>query len=190
MRRFLVRLLALVLLVVVLPLSAFAQRTGGSFGGRSWGSGRSSSSSSSGRSSSGTSWGSSRSTGGSYGGSYGGGSYTYGGGTVHSNASGGEIVCVLGCVLVFFVILFLLGSVLGKNKNVGNIQYAPPPMDPNDTFSLGALAIAFDSTAARRCRASSTGSPRRSNCRTRPTRSTARRRRWPSASRASSTPPT
>jgi uncharacterized membrane protein len=151
MRRFLVRLLALVLLVVVLPLSAFAQRTGGSFGGRSWGSGRSSSpSSSSGRSSSGTSWGSSRSSGTSYGGTYGGGSYggTYGGGGGGgSNASGGEIVCVLGCVLAFFVILFLLGSVLGKKKNVGNITYAPPPMDPNDTFSLGALAIAFDSTA-------------------------------------------
>jgi uncharacterized membrane protein len=153
MRRFLVRLLALVLLVVILPLSAFAQRTGGSFGGRSWGSGRSSSSSSSSRSSSGSSWGSSRSSGtswGSSGGSYGGGSYgTYGGGGGGggSNASGGEIVCVLGCVLAFFIIIFLLGSVLGKKKDVGNISYTPPPMDPNDTFSLGALAIAFDSTA-------------------------------------------
>ena len=150
MRRLVVRFLVLVLLAVVMPLAAFAQRTGGSFGGRSWGSGSSSrpSSSSSG------SWGGSRSSGssgggyrgGSYGGSYGGGSYgTYGGGG--SNASGGEVMGVLCCVLFFFAIIFILGNVLGKKKNVGNITYAPPPMDDNDTFSLGALAIAFDSAA-------------------------------------------
>lgn len=153
MRRLAVRFLVLVLLAVVMPLAAFAQRSGGSFGGRSWGSGggssRSSSSSSGsygGSRSSGTSWGSS---GGGYrGGSYGGGSYgTYGGGG-GSNASGGEVMGVLCCVLFFFIIIFILGSVLGKKKNVGNITYAPPPpMDDNDTFSLGALAIAFDSTA-------------------------------------------
>jgi uncharacterized membrane protein len=141
-----------VLLVVVLPLSAFAQRTGGSFGGRSWGSGRSSSIvvlvvAARRRAPRG---GSSRSSGTSYGTTYGGGSY----GSylrrrrrrVQRERRRGRLG-VLGCVLAFFVILFLLGAVLGKKKNVGNITYAPPPMDENDTFSLGALAIAFDSAA-------------------------------------------
>lgn len=150
MRRLAVRFVVLVLLSVVVPLIALAQHSGGSFGGRSWGSGGSSRSSGSssgswGRSrSSGTSWGSS---GGGYrGGSYGGGSYGgYGGGG--GNASAGEVLGVLCCVLMFFVIIFLLGTVLGKKKDIGNITYAPkPPMDDNDTFSLGALAIAFDAT--------------------------------------------
>lgn len=142
----------LLLLAALMPLAAFAQRSGGSFGARSWGSGRSSRSS--GSSGSSGSWGGGRSSGsawGSSGGTYRGGSYgTYGGGSYGGGGGGGDSGDALGvlcCVVMFFIVLIVLGTLLGKNKKVGQIAYAPPPMNDQDTFSLGALAIAFDSTA-------------------------------------------
>ena len=164
MLRFRVWLFLVVVLGVFVPVASLAQHTGGSFGGSSWGSGRSSSSSSSrssgsswggGSRSSGTSWGSSsRSSwgGGSSGGSYGGGSYgSYGGGS--SNGGGGA--GALCCVVFFFIVVILIGMALSKKKGSSGVSYVPPQngfggMPGGDftpeTFSLGALAIAFDSS--------------------------------------------
>lgn len=152
-------------LALLVPVASLAQHTGGSFGGSSWGSGRSSSSSSSrssgsswggGSRSSGSSWGSSRSSWGggssSSGGSYGGGSYgSYGGGS--SNGGGGA--GALCCVVLFFVVVILIGMALSKKKGSNVVSYTPsqggfggmPGGDfTPETFSLGALAIAFDAT--------------------------------------------
>ncbi len=158
MRRVSVRLLLVFVLALVAPLAALAQHTGGSFGGSRWGSGRSSSSSSSSRSggswgsgsSSRSSWGSGSSSG-SYGGTYGGGSYgSYGGSS--GGSSGGDLGLIC-CVLTFFVLVVLIGAALSKKKGVANVTYTPNytpggfPADDQDTFSLGALAIAFESNA-------------------------------------------
>jgi uncharacterized membrane protein len=50
---------------------------------------------------------------------------------------------------MFFAIVILIGIALSRRSK--GVSYAPPsgtypPTDPNDVFSLGALAIAFDST--------------------------------------------
>lgn len=170
MQRARVGLFLVLALALGAPLTSEAQHSGGSFGGSSWGSGRSSSGSSSGSRSSGSgswgsgsrssgsSWGSGRSSG-SYGGSYGGGSYgggsygSYGGGS-----GGGGGLGSLCCVVMFFVVVILIGMMLSRRKGTTNIAYTPyvPPgggyggapggdFTP-ETFSLGALAIAFDAT--------------------------------------------
>lgn len=166
-------LLLLFAALVAAPWGALAQRTGGSFGGSRWGSGSSTSRPSSGSysrpssgsysrpSSSTTRWntGSSSSdddnrvstTSTGYGG-YNGGSSGGGGGS--------SAVCV--CAIVFFILLFVIVMAIRNRKNGGGgpngpMQFSPPPGGPGyggappggynpDTFSLGALAIAFDAT--------------------------------------------
>jgi len=144
---------------LLLPLYALGQNTGGSFGGSRWGSGRSSSSSSStgggyrsGSSSSRTTW--STGSGGSYGGSYGGTTY---GGTSYGSRSGGDSGGGMCCILTIFAIIVLFAIVMNaRNKNQGPVPayMAPPmpmgPMQFQETFSLGALAIAFDSSVRAR----------------------------------------
>lgn len=162
MRRIRVWLFLVVVLGMFAPIASLAQHTGGSFGGSSWGSGRSSSSGRStgsswgGGRSSGTSWGSGRSSGTSWStgssGTYGGGSYgSYGGGSSGGGGGGGALCCVVG----FFVVVILIGLALSKRTQT-NVAYVPPPYGGGggfpggdftpETFSLGALAIAFDST--------------------------------------------
>ena len=156
-------LLALMLLTLhAAPFQLMAQHTGGSFGGSRWGSGSSRSSSSRSGSSwsrgsssrSTSSWGTSSRSGGYYGGGGGGGSYgSYSGG---GGSFGGLCVCV--------IVLIIIAAVVIVSRKKGGGSYAqfggppPGPMGPAggyggygapsfDTFSLGALAIAFDATA-------------------------------------------
>lgn len=157
----------LVLLGLFVPLAAMAQRTGGSFGGSSWGSGSRPSSNSG--SSSGGGW-SRPSSSGSYGGSHGGGSYgggSYGGGSYGSyggSSSGGGGLGGLCCVLMIFLLVVLIGAALNRRSSRGGstMAYMPPPMPPGgygggmynpETFSLGALAIAFDASVRGRVQA-------------------------------------
>lgn len=150
-------LLSLLLLsLLAAPWQLMAQHTGGSFGGSRWGSGSRSSSSRSGSSwsrgssSRSSSWGTSSRPSGGY---YGGGSGSYG----SYNSSGGS----LGGLCVCIIVLIIIGAVVVISRKKGGGSYsqfgAPPPgpmgpmggygMPQVDTFSLGALAIAFDATA-------------------------------------------
>ncbi|MEZ4393942.1 MAG: DUF1517 domain-containing protein [Polyangiales bacterium] len=147
-------LVALTASLFLLPFLALAQNTGGSFGGSRWGSGSSRSSSSSSRSGS---WGggssSSRTTWSTgSGGSYGGGSY---GGTSYGSRSGGDSGGGVCCILTVFALIVLFAVIMNsRNKNrpfTPNYMPMQPmgpmgPMGYQDTFSLGALAIAFDSS--------------------------------------------
>lgn len=154
-------LLALLLVSwLLLPIASLAQNTGGSFGGSRWGSGSSGSSRSSSSSGSRSSWGggssSSRSTtnwgGGSSSGSYGGGSY--GGGTSYGSRSSGDSGGGACCILTVFALIIIIAVIMSRRNKVSGampMAYMPPapqypgPMNFNETFSLGALAIAFDS---------------------------------------------
>ena len=93
--------------------------------------------------------------GGSYGGSAAARTGTYGGGG--STKAAARVMGVPAACSLASRSSSSLGNVLGKKKNVGNITYAPP-MNNNDTFSLGALAIAFDSAARAQVQGGSTGS--------------------------------
>lgn len=158
-------MVALVALIgAFLPLLAEAQHTGGSFGGSSWGSGRRPSSSSSSSSwsrpssSSSSSW--SRPSSGSYGsGGSGYGTYSGGGG----GGGAGTLCCVIG----LFVVVIFVGVALSKRSGgaSGGMNYSPPPggygggygggymPSDDDTFSLGAMAIAFDASVRARVQA-------------------------------------
>lgn len=149
-------LFALTLFIALLqgPLG-MAQRTGGSFGGARWGSGGSSRPSYGGGG------------GGGYRPSYGGGGYrpSYGGGgggvyipsgggygTHTSSGGGGSLSCV--CLFVFLLFVLVIGANLMGRKNPQPLSSGMPMGDGNfggtytpETFSLGALAIAFDATA-------------------------------------------
>ena len=148
-----------------------AQQTGGSFGGSRWGSGSSGSSGSS-RPSSGSSWGGGGSSRPSYGGSYGsrpsygssGSSYggSYGSGSYSGGGGGGGLGIGGFCILAFIILVVVIIALVGKRNNTNSVQfYPPPPMGgaggygappgafTPETFSLGALAIAFDGRARR-----------------------------------------
>ncbi|MBL8603760.1 MAG: DUF1517 domain-containing protein [Myxococcales bacterium] len=138
------------------------QHTGGSFGGSRWGSGSSPSRPSSGSSRpsyGGGSYGSRPSYGGSYGSrpSYGGSSYggtSYGGTGYGSSRSSGGFGLVCG---VLFLIIIVAIVISRSKSSAPTVSYTPgaAPMggyggggyggQPHESFSLAALAIAFDS---------------------------------------------
>lgn len=147
-------------LLLMTPLLALAQHTGGSFGSRRWGSGSSSSRSSSssswsrGSSSRSSSWGTSPRPSGTYYGGSGSSGNSYGS---YSGKGGGG---ALGGLCVCIVVLIILGVIVLAARKKGGGSYAqfgatsPGPMGPmggyggvTETFSVGALAIAFDATA-------------------------------------------